>query len=43
MRLMTPPLPAAAFENHHHLEFLIDDPVLQLHQLALKPEQLPKI
>ena len=45
MRLMTPPLPAevAALEDHHDLQLVVRDPVLQLDQLALQPEQLPEI
>jgi hypothetical protein len=33
----------ATFENHHHLELLVDHPVLQLHQLALQAEQLLEV
>ena len=45
MRLMTPPLPAASRPSKMTttLSLRVDDPVLQLHELALQPEQLPEI
>ncbi len=33
----------AALEQHHDLELLVADPVLQLDQLALQPQQLAEI
>ena len=33
----------AALEEHDHLELVVLDPVLQLHQLALQAEQLLEI
>jgi hypothetical protein len=33
----------AAFEKYDHLELVVDDPILELHQFALQPEQLLEI
>ena len=45
MRLMTPPLPAASRPSKitTTLSFWCDDPVLQLDELALQPEQLLEV
>ena len=45
MRLMTPPLPAASRPSNstHQPVTGLGDPVLQLDQLALQPEQLAKV
>src|SRR5262245_12844677 len=33
----------SAIEDHHQLEFLVDHPILELHQLALQAEQLLEV